>query len=105
MTLLRIVKHQVINTVEIDEHGVNGPDRLSYLASVAMDDAREGMTPDGPSTATYQMDDGIALISITVDHNPHGQSPALTVDQAKRALREATRREREQRGSDGAVPA
>lgn len=91
---VEIIKREVVGTVNIGENG--SVDLLDHLATVAMNDARDRMNPDGPTKSTYEVDDGdLGITSVTIEHTPTSASAPLTVDEAKKALAEARRRERD----------
>lgn len=93
---VEIIKRAVVGTVELGENG--DVDLLEHLASVAMHDARNDMNPDRPSKSTYEVEDDLGVTSVTIEHTPNGAHATpqpLSVADAKLALREAQRRERD----------
>lgn len=91
---VEIVKREVISVLTLDGGSV---DLLEHLATVAMNDARGDMNPDGPTKSTYEVTDDLGTTSVTVEHAPNGSQATqpMSVEEAKRALREAQRFERE----------
>lgn len=90
-----VVKRDVIDTIKIGENGT--VDVLDHLARIAMNDAREYMTSENSTETTYEVDDGdLGKTSITIQHTPTTNATVhMTVAEAKTALREAQRRERD----------
>jgi hypothetical protein len=92
---IEVVQTRVVGKIEV---GGGSQDPLILLAEIAMKDAVETFRGDTTSTSVYEVDTKGSLdmgkIAVTIEHDPHGDRP-MTVDEAKQALNDARRYERE----------
>lgn len=94
-TSIEIIKRELVGTIELNEGASDA--FLMRFAAIAMEDAALTMDSNKTTKATYQATDVIGTTEITIQHTPETFAlPQMTVSEAKTALREAQRREREQ---------
>lgn len=93
-TIIEVVQRKVVGAIEISIHGEL--DMLDEFAKIAMTAARDDMHTDEHSASTFEIEhpDSGATIALRIDHTPKVE-PELTVEEAKRALNDARRRQQE----------